>query len=698
MNERRPNHLIDATSPYLQQHAYNPVDWHPWGPEALERARQEDKPIFLSIGYSTCHWCHVMAHESFENPAIAAIMNEHFVNIKLDREERPDLDETYMNAVQVLTGHGGWPLSVFLTPDLKPFYGGTYFPPEDRGGLPGLPRLLLALSQAYQQNRQELTSLSLKVESHVQRLAEGGQPGGGDPTRETLEVAAHRLLKDFDPVDGGLGGAPKFPRSLELDFLFHFYHFSGEAQDLEKLGFTLEKMARGGIYDQLGGGFHRYSVDAAWVVPHFEKMLYDNALLPPLYLAHYQLTGSDLSRRIAQETLDFILREMSAPQGGFYAAWDADSEGVEGKYHVWSREEVARVVGPEAADLVMAALGVTPAGNFEGANILTRPLSRADLATQFQLTPEQVGQILGTAFDRLNQVRAQRVPPHRDEKVIVSWNGLAITALARGAQVLGEPRYFEAAAQTARFLLKDLFQDHTLFRIWTAGRVSVPGFSEDYALLANALLDLYETDFDPFWVREARRLIALMDEKFLDPGDGTYFYVDRDQAAPLGRSKSVYDQVLPSGNSMAARVSFRLYRLTEAGQYQERSQAIIRRLQPQAQENPFGFAHLWTVQALSLTPPLDLTLVGDPRDSRLQALLQAAYGVYLPERRLVLKDPADCTSLEELLPWTRDYSQPAGQPVAYLCRDFTCLPAITDPRELAAKLADVDPGTPVEGK
>ena len=687
MNERRPNHLIDATSPYLKQHAYNPVDWHPWGPEALELARREDKPIFLSIGYSTCHWCHVMAHESFENPAIAAIMNEHFVNIKLDREERPDLDETYMNAVQVLTGHGGWPLSVFLTPDLKPFYGGTYFPPEDRGGLPGLPRLLLALSQAYHQNREELTTLSLKVESHVQRLAEGGQGSGEEPTRDSLEAAAQRLLKDFDAVHGGLGGAPKFPRSLELDFLFHYYHLSGAAPDLEKLGFTLEKMARGGIYDQLGGGFHRYSVDEAWVVPHFEKMLYDNALLPPLYLAHYRLTGSGLSRRIATETLDFILREMSAPQGGFYAAWDADSEGVEGKYYVWSREEVAQVVGPEAADLVLAAFNVTVAGNFEGANILTRPLSRTDLGSRFQLSPEQVGEILGTAIGRLNQVRARRVPPHRDEKVIVSWNGLAISALAQGAQVLGEERYAEAATRAARFLLHDLAQDNQLFRIWTAGRVSVPGFSEDYALLANALLDLYETDFDPFWVTEARRLMTLMDEKFLDPVDGTYFYVDQDQVAPLGRSKSVYDQVLPSGNSMAARVSLRLYRLTEDARYQERSRAIIRRLQPQARENPFGFAHLWTVQTLSLAPPLDLTLVGDPGDPRLQALLRAAYGVYLPERRLVLKNPAASAALAEILPWTGAYSQPGTEPVAYLCRDFTCLPDITDPGELGEKLA-----------
>jgi uncharacterized protein YyaL (SSP411 family) len=697
MPERRPNRLIDTTSPYLQQHAYNPVDWYPWGPEALERARREDKPIFLSIGYSTCHWCHVMAHESFENPAIAALMNEHFINIKLDREERPDLDETYMNAVQVLTGHGGWPLSVFLTPDLKPFYGGTYFPPEDRGGLPGFPRLLLALSQTYQQNPDQVTSLSLKVESHVQQLGEL-TGAGGDPNRDTLAQAAQGLRRDFDPVNGGLGRAPKFPRSLELDFLFHYVHLSGETPVLAQLGFTLEKMARGGIYDQLGGGFHRYSVDAAWVVPHFEKMLYDNALLPPLYLAHHRLTGSELSRRIARETLDFMLRDLRDPQGGFYAAWDADSEGVEGKYYVWSLEEVAGVVGPEAADLVTAALGVTREGNFEGVNILTRPRSRRDLAAHYNLSPDRVDRTLAEACDRLRQMRAQRVPPHRDEKVIVAWNGLAITALALGAQVLGEERYREAAARAARFLLQDLLQEDTLFRIWTAGRVSVPGFSEDYALLANALLDLYETDFDPFWASQAQRLMALMDEKFLDPEDGAYFYVDRDQETPLVRSKGIYDQVLPSGNSMAARVCFRLHRLTGDGKYQERAQAIIRQLQPQARENPWGFAHLWTVQAISLMPPVDLTLVGDPQDARMAALLQAVYGSYQPARRLVLKNPADCAALEALLPWTGAFSQPGAEPVAYLCRDFTCLPGIHDPEELAAQLRSADEENPYQSE
>ncbi len=693
MTERRPNRLIDASSPYLRQHAYNPVDWHPWGPEALERARREDKPIFLSIGYSTCHWCHVMAHESFEDPAIAAIMNEHFVNIKLDREERPDLDEIYMNAVQVLTGHGGWPLSVFLTPDLKPFYGGTYFPPEDRSGLPGFSRLLLALSQVYQQNRQQVTTLSLKVESQVQQLAEPAG-AGGDPSRESLAAAAQQLLADFDPVHGGLGNAPKFPRSLELDFLFHYYHLSKEAPVLEKLGLTLEKMARGGIYDQLGGGFHRYSVDAAWVTPHFEKMLYDNALLPPLYLTYWRLTGSEWARRIAAETLDFILKEMSAPAGGFYAAWDADSEGVEGKFYVWSREEVVRVAGPEAADLVTAALGVTAAGNFEGANILTRPRSRAELAAEFAWEPDRVSRILDEARGRLSEARAQRVPPHRDEKVIVAWNGLAITALALGAQVLGERRYYEAAARAARFLLQDLFRENTLFRIWTDGQVSVPGFSEDYAMLANALLDLYETDFDPVWVSQARRLMACLDEKFLDAGDGTYFYAARDQETPLVRSKSLYDQVLPSGNSMAARVSFRLYRLTEDEAYQTRTQAIIRQLQNQARQTPWGFAHLWTVQALVLMPPLDLTLVGQAGETRLTALLQGVYRSYRPERRLVLKTPGNGAALEELLPWTRAYSQAGAEPVAYLCRDFTCLPGISDPEELAAKLRAADEANP----
>jgi uncharacterized protein YyaL (SSP411 family) len=683
--EPRTNRLARATSPYLKQHQYNPVDWHPWGPEALEHARREDKPIFLSIGYSTCHWCHVMAHESFENEDIAAILNQHFISIKVDREERPDLDETYMSVVTALTGRGGWPLSVFLTPDLQPFYGGTYFPPQDRGGLPGFPRLLLALSQAYRQNQEQIAELSRRLLDHLQKV-EGIGGAGPEPDQHAVFQAGQLLLQDFDPVHGGLGAAPKFPRSLEWGFLLHYYRYIGEFPVLEKVAFTLEKMARGGIYDQLGGGFARYTVDGAWVVPHFEKMLYDNALLAPLYLAHYQLQGSILSRRVAAGTLDFVLREMQAPEGGFYSGWDADSEGVEGKYYLWSLEEVARVVGPDRAPLAIAALGVTREGNFEGENILTRPLTLEELGRRFSLTPEQAEIELEEALEALRRARGQRVKPHRDEKIIVSWNGLMISASALGAQVLGERGYYEAAAKAARYILENLLQEEILYRSATAGQVSVPGFSEDYASLALALLDLYETDFDPAWLTAAKKLMALLDRHFLDPEDGLYFYVARDRESPLIRSKSIFDQTLPSGNSLAARVCLKLHRFTEEAPYRQRAQAILRAFLGRARENPFAFSHLWTAAVLYLIPPLDLTLVGDPHDPRLKEMLAAAYGQFLPERRLIMKNPADCALLEELSPAARTYGPLGEGPTAFLCHDFTCRPAVKDPGELAARL------------
>jgi len=690
MEERRANRLLSCTSPYLKQHAYNPVDWYPWGPEALERSRRENKPIFLSIGYSTCHWCHVMAHHCFENPAIANIMNVNFINIKVDREERPDLDETYMSAVQALTGRGGWPLSVFLTPELQPFYGGTYFPPEDQGGLPGFRVLLLALTESYRTNREKVADISGQVQGILERLGEV-PPGGDEPAPVLVKDAAYRLYENFDPVNGGFGNAPKFPRSLEFGFLFTYYHLSGKNEVLQKLAFTLEKMARGGIYDQLGGGFHRYSVDEAWLVPHFEKMLYDNALLPPLYLALHQLTGNGLARRIATETLDFVLKEMQAPGGGFYAAWDADSEGVEGKYYVFTYEEVEKTVGAQALPLVAAALGISREGNLEGANVLSRPRSPEELAAQFSLTPEQVAAQLEEACGRLRAVRAQRVPPHRDEKIIVSWNGLMISALALGAQVLGDRRYYEAAAGAARFILAELLKPEALYRIFSDGRVAVPGFSEDYALLAQALLDLYETDFDPHWLDVARQLWDRLEEKFLDESDGLYFFVARDQEAILQRSKSLYDQTNPSGNSMAARVGLRLHRFTEEARYRDRALNILRRLQPQARQNPWALSHFWTVATIHQTPPLDLTLVGDPGSPLLQEMVRAAYRHFLPERRLVLKNPADCAALEDLVPAARTYGPEGDGPTAYLCRHFACQPAIKDVGELARKLAELKP-------
>jgi len=678
------NRLIKETSPYLKQHARNPVDWYPWGPEALERARRENKPIFLSIGFSTCHWCHVMAQESFENPEIARIMNENFINIKVDREERPDLDEIYMSAVVLATGEGGWPMSVFLTPDLKPFYGGTYFSPQK------FKEILLALSTAYRQEPAQVVKNAEQLHRRLQALEK--LPAGGEPGKEILAQAYAALNARFDARYGGFRGIRKFPEALELNFLLTYYRYAGVARAREIVGFTLTKMAQGGIYDQVGGGFHRYSTDPIWLLPHFEKMLYDNALLIPLYLEHYQLTGSDMGRRVATETLNFVLRDLGAPQGGFYAALDSQSEHREGKYYLWKLGEVRKIVGEKAAPMVIAALGITPGGNFEdvaGANILTRPFSEAELAARFSLKPEQVRQIVVPALEQLRQARSKRVPPARDDKIIVGWNGLMISALAQGAQVLGEPGYYQAAAKAARFILQNQVKDEHLYRIWAGGQTSVPGFLEDYAFLANGLLDLFETDFDPSWLTEASRLADRMEALFLDPKEGIYLNVAKDQEAPLVKSLIISDQSMPSGNSMAAYVNWRLARFTGNQQYQQRAQAILSRFQGQARKNPLEYPHLLTTQTLLLMPALDLTVVGDPSQGQVREMLKEMYRHYLPERRLVLKNPHDAAALEKEVPAARDYDLKSGAPAAYLCRNFTCLPTITNPQELAAKLAQL---------
>ena len=678
----RGNRLAQETSPYLKLHAHNPVDWYPWGPEALERARRENKPIFLSIGYAACHWCHVMARECFENPQIAKLMNENFVNIKVDREERPDLDETYMQAVVMVTGTGGWPLSVFLTPDLKPFFGGTYFPPER------FKEILVALSEAYRQDQAEV----VKDAQTLQELLQTRQKikaAGQTPDKEVLTRAYERLSRVFDAQQGGFGAAPKFPEALELSFLLHYYRFAGENRAREMVGFTLEKMARGGIYDQLGGGFHRYATDSRWLVPHFEKMLYDNALLSAVYLAHYQITGNEFDRRVAQETLDFVLRELGSASGGFYSSLNAESEGQEGQYYLWSLDEVQRVVGSTASPVVAAALGITQEGNFEGVNVLTRPLSEAELAERFALPEEEVRQTLTSAVEKLRQARAQRVPPSRDDKIIVAWNGLMISALARGAQVLGEPRYYQAAAQSARFILKDLVKEGRLYRIRADGQTNVPAFLDDYAFLANSLIDLFETDFDPSWLTAARGLVDRMDELFWDSEQGLYFYEGKDQKTPLGRNPGIHDRSIPSGNSLAALACWKLYRFTEDKRYQKRAQTILTRLQGQARNSPLAFPQLLSAQILYLTPPLDLILVGDPDNSQITEMLRDSYGSFLPERILVLKNPKTAASLEKVVPGVKYYLPLQEGPVAYICLNFACLPPITETKDFSAKLGQL---------
>jgi hypothetical protein len=582
----------------------------------------------------------------------------------------------------MVTGQGGWPLSVFLAPDLKPFFGGTYFPPEK------FTEILVALSRAYRQDRAEVVKDAQTLIEQLQ-ARQKLRFAGETPDKEAITLAYGRLSQAFDARHGGFGGAPKFPEALELGFLLHYYRYAGEARAQEMVGFTLEKMAQGGIYDQLGGGFHRYATDSRWLVPHFEKMLYDNALLAPLYLAEYQITGNELNRKIAEATLDFVLRDLGSPGGGFFSSIDADSEGKEGKYYVWSLEEVRQVVGAKAAPLVLAALGVTKGGNFEGVNILTRPLSEAELAKRFSLKVEQVSEILNPALDKLRQARAKRVPPSRDDKVIVSWNGLMIAALAQGAQVLGEPRYYQAAAKGARFFLQDLVIKGRLHRIWAGGQVSVPAFLDDYAFLANGLLDLFETDFDPNWLTEARRLVDQMEELFLDASEGVYFYEGQDQKTPLGRNRSIHDQSIPSGNSMAALACWKLYRFTEDRRYQKRAQAILTRFQGQARKSPLAFPQLLSVQILYLLPPLELTLVGDPRQPTMQRMLKDCYRYFLPERRLVLKNPKTAAALEKVVPGVKDYSPAKEGPAAYICRSFACLPPITDPQDLSVKLGQL---------
>jgi len=682
----KPNRLIRETSPYLRLHAHNPVDWYPWGKEALERARRENKPIFLSVGYSTCHWCHVMAKESFENPDIAKYLNQHFVCIKVDREERPDLDEIYMQAALLLTAQGGWPLSVFLTPDLKPFFAGTYFSPET------FANLLRELNKAYQQKPAEVAETADELARAIQKRSKISLREK-KPQADLVKSGYQRLTVHFDEQHGGFGAAPKFPEPLELSFLLHYYRFTGEPKALEMVSLTLRNMGRGGIYDQLGGGFHRYATDAAWLTPHFEKMLYDNALLPQVYLIHYQVTESQLSRRIATETLDFVLRELRAPNGGFYSALDAQSEGKEGKYYVWSKAEVKEVVGPKAAPLVSAALGVTPTGNFKGGNILTRPLTEAKLAAKFSLKPEKVRQILDPALQALRQARARRVSPARDEKIITAWNGLMISALAKGAQVLGDINYYEAAAQDARFLLENLVKENRLYRIWSQGQVSVPGFLEDYAFLAAGLLDLYETDFDPRWLMQAQLLMDRLEELFLDQANGVYFSVGRDQKTPLVRAQSIYDRAIPSGNSVAALVSLKLHRFTGEGRFQQRVQAILSRFQGPARQVPLGFSQLLTVQTLYLTPPLELTVVGLPELAKTQELLRVIQRRFLPERRLVLKNPKTAAAIEKIVPGVEYYTLNDGHPTAYICRNQSCLPPLASPAALAAHLDKPGGGT-----
>jgi len=680
---KKPNRLIHETSPYLLQHAENPVDWHPWGEDALNKAEAEDKPILLSVGYSSCHWCHVMAHESFEDEAIAQLMNELFVNVKVDREERPDIDAIYMRAVVAMTGRGGWPLTVFLTPGGQPFFGGTYFPPESRHGLLAFRQVLLSVSRSYRERREEIlrSAKGLAASIATQDLSTSAHDVELGP--RTLDQAVRKLSQHHDASHGGFGQAPKFPQAMILDFLLREYSRSGNSLALRIVERSLEKMARGGICDQLGGGFHRYSVDERWLVPHFEKMLYDNALLSRLYLRAFHATGKALYRRVAEETLEYVAREMTSPDGGFYSAQDADSEGVEGKFFVWTPEEIKAALGDEDGNLFNQYFDVTEGGNFEGSNVLSVPRDPDVVAHLAGISQEHLEDVISRGRERLFTLRERRARPYRDQKVIASWNGLMLASFAEAARVLDDDRYRQIAIRNGEFLLRELRRDDQLYRIHTAGRSKVRGYLQDYACLADGLLALYEATFDDRWFLEARAVVDDMIGRFKD-SLGTGFYDTDGDEALITRPRDREDGALPSGNSMAADVLLRLAAFTGEAEYERLAEDILTVTSSAMAQHPLALGHLLSVLSFYLSPPEEIAIVGDPESDDSRELLEVVYARYRPGKVVAVGLPPD--DGEPAVPLLAGRQMLAGRATAYVCQRFACQQPVATPGDLAAQL------------
>jgi hypothetical protein len=676
MEHKFTNRLARETSPYLLQHAHNPVDWYPWGEEAFAKARAENKPILLSVGYSACHWCHVMEHESFENEETAALMNELFVNIKVDREERPDVDEVYMNAVQMLTGRGGWPMTAFLTPDGKPFYGGTYFPPVDRHNLPGFPRILVAVAQAYKERPQDVERATNQILGNLEKMTH--RQATVQPLRlDTLEKAAAGLAQHVDRTYGGLGGAPKFPNSMVFALFLRHYHTTGNELYLQMTTHTLGKMAEGGVYDHLGGGFHRYAVDERWLVPHFEKMLYDNALLTRLYLEAYQATQDPFFRQVGEEILAYVEREMLHPRGGFYSTQDADSEGQEGKFFLWSRAEVIEVLGEEAGEIFCRYYDVTDVGNFEHSNILHPTLTVEQLAKLFRRDEEEVTRLIAEAKQKLFAVRERRVKPGRDGKILTSWNGLMLSAFAEAYKVLGNPRYLEITRQTTDFLLTHLYQDGRLLRSYKDGQAKFNAYLDDYAFFAAALIDLYEATFERAYLDHAVELTNSLLSRFWDETEGGFFFTSSDHEALISRSKSAFDGSIPAGNSVAVFNLLRLSYLTENQDYLARAEQVLRLFYDAMEQNPFGFSNMLCALDFYLHRPKEIVLLGDKDTPVAREMLTRIHGLFVPNKTIMCLDPQgqDGAKLPTLL---AGRTQVDGKLTVYVCHNFTCSLPVTE--------------------
>ncbi len=680
------NQLRDSNSPYLLQHADNPVDWHPWGARALALAEQENKPIFLSIGYAACHWCHVMAHESFEDPETAAYLNQHFINIKVDREEKPEIDAIYMKAVVAMTGQGGWPMSVFLTPAGKPFYGGTYFPPQPRLQLPSFRQVLATVVRLWQEEPEQLHESGDQITAHLNKHPTPTSPATQkEITISGLEAAVHRLSEQYDWDLGGWGAAPKFPQAMVIDFLLS-QAAEGNQQALALAEHALESMAAGGMYDLLGGGFSRYSVDPYWLVPHFEKMLYDNALLSRAYLHAYLLSGNPRFKQVVEETLDFVARELLDEQGGFYASLDADSEGEEGKYYLWTAAEIEEILtDPAAREIFCDFYGVTEAGNFEGKTILRRHQTLPEAAQKFDLPVEQLQQVLIESREALLEARSERIRPATDDKVLASWNGLMLASFAEAGRYLNRNDYTQIAVRNAAFLLKALTQpDQRLLRAWRAGKANHLAYLEDYAALILGLIALYQTDPDRRWFSAARNLADQMIELFYDPEEG-FYDTGTDHPELILRPREIQDQATPAGSSLAVTALLKLSAYTMDFDSQILAEDILDSHQDWFQQAPLGFGQWLQAANLAVRGLTEAALIGEFTDPAAREFLTILRSGYRPRLVVAVGSPPLSPQDPEIL---QDRPQRGGKVTAYLCRDFVCLEPVTKPEALQQQLEE----------
>jgi uncharacterized protein YyaL (SSP411 family) len=679
------NRLAQETSPYLLQHAHNPVDWYPWGNEAFAKARAEGKPVLLSVGYSACHWCHVMERECFENPAIAEQMNALFVNIKVDREERPDVDGLYMTAVQTLTGHGGWPMTVFLTPTGEPFYGGTYFPPEEKQGMPGFPRVLASVSAAFSDRPAEIAKTTQQL---VAAIAQQQQmpPLPDAVGEETLEAAQEAFARAYDAENGGLGGAPKFPPAMAIELMLRAWRRKDDDRALDMAEHTLEMMARGGIYDHLGGGFHRYSTDERWLVPHFEKMLYDNAQLALVYLLAYQATHKVLYEVVATETLDYVVREMTGPDGQFYATQDADSEGEEGKFFVWSYAEVLEVLGPEDGPLFAAVFDITPNGNFEGHNVLHLPKPLGVVAKSLNVTVDRLNDIVSVGRTSLFEWRERRIKPQRDEKAIAAWNGMMLQAFALAASVFERADYLAVAERNAEFLLDTMRTQGHLRRTFKDGQAKLNGYLEDHACVISGLLALYEASFAPRWLEEAIALAHVMLGEFWDESTQALYDTGRSHETLIARPRDLFDNATPAGNSVAADVLLRLARVSGEPLFRQRAEAVLAGAGTVMRRYPTGAGRMLCALDFYLAPAREVVLVGPAKSDGMQAFRTGLFYRYRPYIVLAGGEERDCVALSHRVPLMVGRSVRDGRPTAYVCHNFTCAAPTNEAAELLKQL------------